>query len=190
LQFGLIIVTFTEELAKEVLSKSVFTTNLLKRFFSPKAGSSIFLNLFVVKPEFLSLPLSFDMVLQKQDIGRCSLIQSVYQHIHLILTTTFGEMTNDSNYGCWVWENDFDNLTSNNKIREQIKQSLIKAVQQYETRIKNVRVEVLIRQEEQFTLINGKHVKKMLDVTLSAFLVSTKEPIVYKDRFFTGPLSY
>ena len=49
-------------------------------------------------------------------------------------------MGNDPNYGCSIWENDFDNLTSNNKIREQIKQSLLRAVNQYETRIKNVKV--------------------------------------------------
>jgi phage baseplate assembly protein W len=143
-----------------------------------------------VKPEYYSLPLSLDMVLQKQDHPRCSLQQSVYHHIHLILTTAFGEMTNDANYGCWIWENDFDNLTSNNKIREQIKQSLLHAVQQYEPRIQNVKVDVLIKQEELLVKLNGRHVKKMLDITVSGRLTATKEPIVYNDRFFTGPLSY
>jgi phage baseplate assembly protein W len=130
------------------------------------------------------------MVLQKQDLPRCSLQQSVFHHIHLILTTAFGEMSNDPNYGCSIWENDFDNLTANNKIREQIKQSLLSAVQQYETRIHQVKVDVLIRQEEQITRVAGRQVKKMLDITVSGFLVATKESIVYNDRFFTGPLSY
>lgn len=143
-----------------------------------------------MKPEYYSLPLSLDMVLQKQDLPRCSLQQSVFHHIHLILTTAFGEMSNDPNYGCSIWENDFDNLTANNKIREQIKQSLLSAVQQYETRIRQVKVDILIRQEEQLTRVAGRQVKKMLDITVSGFLVATKESIVYNDRFFTGPLSY
>lgn len=73
-----------------------------------------------MKPEYYSLPLSLDKVLQKQDLPRCSLQQSVYHHLHLILTTSFGEMGNDANYGCSIWEDDFDNRTSNNKIREKL----------------------------------------------------------------------
>ncbi len=130
------------------------------------------------------------MVLQKQDLHRCTLQQSVNNHIHLILTTTFGEMSNDMNYGCSIWENDFDNLTSNNKIREQIKQSLLKAINKYETRIQNVKVEILIKQEEQQTKLTGKHVKKLLDINITALLVATSERIQYNDRFFTGPFSY
>jgi phage baseplate assembly protein W len=143
-----------------------------------------------VKPEYYSLPLSLDKVLQKQDLTRCTLVQSVYHHIHLILTTAFGEMSNDSNYGCSIWENDFDNLTSNNKIRETIKQSLLHAVNQYEPRIKNIKVDVLIKQEEQLTRLSGRNIKKMLHITISGVLSATKEAIVYTDQFFTGPLSY
>jgi phage baseplate assembly protein W len=143
-----------------------------------------------VKPEYYSLPLSLDSVLRKQDLSRCSLKESVYHHMHLILTTAFGEMTNDPNYGCSIWENDFDNLTSNNKIREQIKQSLISAVNKYEPRVQNVKVEILIRQEEQQTQLTGRHVKKLLDIKIAALLTATREPIQYNDRFFTGPLSY
>lgn len=143
-----------------------------------------------MKPEYYSLPLSLDKVLLKQDHPRCSLQQSVYHHIHLILTTAFGEMTTDENYGCWIWENDFDNLTNNNKIREQIKQSLLFSVQKYEPRIQNIKVDVMIKQEELFARINGRHVKKMLDITVTGKLVATKENFIYNDRFFTGPLSY
>lgn len=143
-----------------------------------------------MKQSYYTLPLSLDTVLQKQEHGHCSLRQSVQQHIHLILTTAFGELTNDNNFGCWIWENDFDNLTSNNKIREQIKQSLLQSVKKYEPRLADVKVEILIRQQELAAKINGRHVKKMLDITVSGYLSATKEAVVYHDRFFTGPLSY
>ncbi len=99
-------------------------------------------------------------------------------------------MSNDSNFGCWIWENDFDNLTSNNKIREQIKQSLLQSINRFELRITNVRVDVMIRQEELLMNLTGRQMKKMMEITVSAFLLATKEPITYTDRFFTGPLSY
>ena len=143
-----------------------------------------------MKPQYFSLPLCLDLVTQKQDIARCSLQQSVKEHIHLILTTAFGEMSNDAGYGCWIWENDFDNLTSANKIREMIKQSLLHSVKQYEPRLHHVKVDILIKQEELPARVNGRRVKKMLDVTVSGQLAATKESIAYNDRFFTGPLSY
>lgn len=99
-------------------------------------------------------------------------------------------MNNDADYGCWIWENDFDNLTANNKIREQIKISLLQAIQRYEPRIQSVQAEVLIKQEEQLIKIHGRQVKKMLTITITGCLAATKESIMYTDRFFTGPLSY
>jgi phage baseplate assembly protein W len=143
-----------------------------------------------VKQFYYTLPLTLDKILQKQEHEQCSLRESVQQHIHLILTTAFGELTNDEGFGCWIWENDFDNLTSNNKIREYIKQSLLLSVKKYEPRIINARVEILIKQQELIAKINGRHVKKMLNVTVSGNLSATKEVIIYHDRFFTGPLSY
>lgn len=182
-----------EELANRVLTINRFHDNSFETIILSLTGSSIFPIIFiliVVKQEYYSLPLSLDKVLQKQDHPRCTLQQSVHQYLHLIITTAFGEMSNDAGFGSWIWENDFDNVTSNNKIREQIKQSLLHAVQKYETRIQNVKVDILIRQEEQFIKINGRHVKKMMEITISGFLAATREPVVYHDRFFTGPLSY
>lgn len=140
--------------------------------------------------EYFSLPLQLDAVMQKREHPRCSLPQSVEQNLHLILVTAFGEMAADEAFGCAIWEHDFDNITSSHKLKEIIRQSLVQAVTGHEGRLGNVRVELLLRQEE-LPLMSGSHqIKKHIDVTITGTLLLTAERFRYNDAFFISPLSY
>lgn len=143
-----------------------------------------------MKQQFYSLPLTFAGVMQKKEHPICSLQQSVAQHLHLIITTSFGELPVDENFGCSIWEHDFDNITSGHKIKEFIKESLRSSIEHYEKRLANVRIELLISQEELAHSIHGARVKKKITITISGLLQSTNEKFIYEDSFFTGPLSY
>lgn len=142
-----------------------------------------------MKQQFYSLPLSFAGVMQKKELPMCALQQSVAQHLHLIITTAFGELPTDENFGCSIWDHDFDNITSTHKIKEYIRQSLQDSIERYEKRLYNVRIDLLIRQEE-ITNLNGYRIKKKITITITGWLQSTSEKFVYEDSFFTGPLSY
>ncbi|HEX9513133.1 MAG TPA: GPW/gp25 family protein [Puia sp.] len=140
--------------------------------------------------EFYSLPLVVDRIMRKQEHPKCSLQQSVVQNLHLILITAFGEFPADEGYGCGIWDHDFDNVTSAHKLREFIRQSLLQSVQQHEKRLANVRVEILLRQEEVPDGPDGRRVKKKIDITIAGILQLTNERFNYRDSFFVGPLSY
>lgn len=138
---------------------------------------------------FYSVPLSLDRILQKEDHPRCTLQQSVAQHLHLIFTTAFREMTADENFGCNIWEHDFDNITSGHKIKELIKQSLLNSISRHEKRIANTCIGVTITQEE----LDSNHsyrVKKRILITVQGILQATNETFQHRESFFTGPLSY
>ncbi len=128
--------------------------------------------------------------MQQKDHPTCSLQQSVAQHLHLIITTSFGELPADENFGCSIWEHDFDNITSAHKIKEFIRESLQSSIEQYEKRLDNVRIDLLISQEELANSPQGARVKKKITVTITGLLRSTNEKFVYEDSFFTGPLAY
>ncbi len=127
--------------------------------------------------------------MRKQEHPKCSLHQSVMQHLHLLLITAYGGFPGDEHFGCSIWDNDFDNVTSAHKLKEMIRQSLLVAVQEYEKRLSNVRAEVVLRQEE-LSGGSGRTVKKRIDITIKGLLKLTNEPFMYKDSFFVGPLSY
>lgn len=140
--------------------------------------------------EFYSLPLVVDRIMHRQEHAKCSLQQSVMQHLHLLLITAFGEFPADEGFGCGIWDHDFDNVTSAHKLKEFIRQSLLQSVQEHEKRLSNARVEILLRQEEVPEGPSGHRVKKKIDVTITGVLQSTNERLNYRDSFFVGPLSY
>jgi phage baseplate assembly protein W len=140
--------------------------------------------------QFYSLPLTFAGIMQKKDHPTCTLQQSVAQHLHLIITTAFGELPAEEKFGCSIWEHDFDNITSAHKIKEYIRESLQNSIEHYEKRLANVRIDLLISQEELINTNYGARVKKKITITITGLLQSTNERFVYEDSFFTGPLSY
>lgn len=140
-----------------------------------------------MQQQYLSLPLDFGSVMRREEHPRISLRQSVIQHLHLLLTTAFGEFPGDEDFGCSIWDYDFDNITSTHKLKEIIRQSLLKSIQEKETRLSHIRVELMIIQEEQ----PGLHsIKKRVSVTVTGILNQTNDPFSFKDSFFVGPLSY
>ncbi|MEO6670258.1 MAG: GPW/gp25 family protein [Ferruginibacter sp.] len=126
----------------------------------------------------------------RKQLAKCSLQQSVIQHVHLLLTTAFGEFPADENFGCGIWEHDFDAVSSAHKVKEAIRQSLLQSIQDKEKRLSNARVELTIVQEEQSEFGGIKSIKKKIDVLVSGTLQVTNERFQFRDTFCVGPLSY
>jgi phage baseplate assembly protein W len=143
-----------------------------------------------MQPEYYSLPLQLEAIMQKRDAPKCTLQQSVAQQLHLLLTTGFGEYSANEGFGCNIWEHDFTNLTSGYKLKETIRQSLLQTIRENEKRLGQVKVELQVRQEELIEGIGTHRIRKRMDVTITGVLQLTKEKFTYKDTFFIGPLSY
>lgn len=140
--------------------------------------------------QYYSLPLALERVMRQQEHPRATLQQSVMQHLHLLLTTAFGEFPGDEHFGCGIWDHDFDNVTSAHKLKELIRQSLLKSIQEQEPRLAHVRVELMILQEELAEGASSRRVKKRINISVTGVLQSTNEQLVFRDSFFVGPLSY
>jgi phage baseplate assembly protein W len=140
-----------------------------------------------MQQQYFSLPLDLGCVMRREEHPRVSLQQSVMQHLHLLLTTAFGEFPGDEDFGCGIWDHDFDNVTSAHKLKEVIRQSLLVSIREKEKRLSHVRVDLMIIQEE----MPGIHsIKKRVSITVSGMLTQTNEPFSFKDSFYVGPLSY
>lgn len=140
--------------------------------------------------EYFTLPMSLDKVMRKEELPKCTLQQSVMQHLHLLLTTGFGEFPGDENFGCAIWDNEFDNVSSAHKVKEIIRQSLLQSIQQKEKRLSNIKVELTILQEELPETSGNKSIKKRIDIIVTGVLQNTNERLQFRDSFFVGPLSY
>jgi predicted component of type VI protein secretion system len=140
--------------------------------------------------KYYTLPLEPELLMQKKAHPGCSLKQSVGHHLHLIITTAFGEMQSDEDFGNSIWDHDFDNVTARTRQQEWMKQSLLLAIRKHEKRLDGIKVDVLVQQEELNALSTERRIKKRLDIFITGRLTATSEDITFRDSFFVSPLSY
>ncbi len=139
--------------------------------------------------QYYRLPLSVDKIITNEDAETCSIEQSVAQFIHLIATSHFGEYDFDKTFGCTIWNIDFDNLTSTNKLKQNISESIAKTLTLHEKRLSDIRVDVKIIQDEFKGTSNGNRVKKRIEIKIKSIKKQTNETFSYSDRFYIAPLA-
>lgn len=142
-----------------------------------------------MKGQYYQLPLDLSRILQKKDMPVCNLEESVGQHIHLLITTVLGENKDDPDYGCQLWDTDFDIKATNNEIKEQVENAIRLAIIKYEKRLVQVRVTAFVSQEE-LAMISGKKIKKKIKVSVNGTLAKNNNPFHYSSYFFVSPLSF
>lgn len=142
-----------------------------------------------MKGQYYKLPLDLSRILQKKDLPQCGLEESVARHIQLLITTVLGENKDDPEYGCRLWENDFDIRASNNEVKEQVENAVKAAITHYEKRLVQIRVVAAVSQEE-LAIPAGRKVKKKIKVIISGILAKNNNPFHYSSYFYISPLSY
>jgi phage baseplate assembly protein W len=142
-----------------------------------------------MKQQYYKLPMDFSRILQKHDLPDVNLEESVAQHIQLLITTVLGENKDDPQYGCQLWDSDFDIRASNNEVKEQVELSIRASINKYEKRLTQTRVVAQISQEELMG-ISAKKVKKKIRVTVTGVLARNKTDFHYSSFFYVSPLSY
>ena len=136
--------------------------------------------------ECYQLPLNFEELLQRRPLARCSAQESIAQHLYLMLTTHFGESRFDPDFGCVVWEQDFEAMT-NMRWKDNVQRSVELTIAAREPRLEQVKVLVGV---EDFELKNvHQRIRKRLEVTVRAVLHRTNEPFSFRASLFVAPLS-
>lgn len=140
--------------------------------------------------KFYTLPLRPERFTTNNEHQKCSIKESIGGFLHLLATTYFGECTFDETFGNALWEVDFDNLTSNDRLRGIITDSITDSIEQYEKRLSGVDVEIKLRQETS-ALKNNHHIaRKRIDIFISGKIKQTNETFSYVESFYIAPISF
>ncbi len=130
-----------------------------------------------------------ESLIKNQKFSKCNIEESISNYLHLLLTSSFGECDFDEEFGCEIWDMDFNNVVSNNKLKYAITDSLLKSIKSNEKRLSNVEVIIEIEQEENSTK-NKTSIKKRVYVITKGVINKTNEAFEYRENFYIGPLSY
>jgi phage baseplate assembly protein W len=138
--------------------------------------------------EYFKLPLKLGEISQKGDHAKCTLKESIAQMIHLIIISHYGECKYDESLGFELWEHDFVTITNTQALKDQLKKSLLRTIQDHEPRLSGLRVDVQLDQVEY--RIPKIRTKIMIKVLVNGNIIKTNEQFSFTEQFFIGPLSY
>ena len=135
---------------------------------------------------YYRLPLDLAAILERRQLPRCSVQESIAQHLYLMMTTTFGESRYEPAFGCQVWEQDFEAMTTM-RWKDEVQHSVEQAIRAYEPRLVRARAQVTVT---DFELKNvNQRIRKRLEISVTAALHRTDEPFTFQASLFVAPLS-
>jgi len=138
--------------------------------------------------DFLQIPIHPELLTRKKHLKRCSLNESVSAMMRLISVTQYGENKQDESFGNELWEFDFETIDNVQAFKEQLSESLQKAITQHERRLNTVKVNIGF--EQVLTTVYNRRVKQRIQIGIEGMLRKTNEPFAHNEVFFMGPLSY
>ena len=123
------------------------------------------------------LPLDFSKLMKrgKQKHPKCSLEESIRQHIFLMLVTRFGANRYAYDYGCELWKYDFDSPKTINSQRPNLERSIKELLQRFEPRLGDVSVSIQITAEDlpisKFGTV--RKAKKKISIVIKGKMIET-----------------
>lgn len=145
-----------------------------------------------MKQQYYKLPLDFSRLLENGggELEKCSEVESVNQNIELILTTAPGRHRFDPNFGCKIWDLDFQVVSSEEKWKKLFEEYVTEAIVKYEHRLSDMIITVdlhdVVREER---LSYAVQVRKRADVYVVGTLNSNGEQLRLRYTLYLGPLS-
>jgi len=135
-------------------------------------------------------PFGMGRLLQGQDLESQDIGASISQYIELIIFTRYGEHRYDPNFGCEIWDLDFELIVSERMWEEKLRQSLLRSITKYEQRIYDVQIDAHIKEVNKFyPLRNVNEIKKKVEIIINGKMHQTGENYTFTTSLFLSPLS-
>lgn len=142
--------------------------------------------------QYYKTPIRFDSVFEEngKPMKTCSELESIDQHIELLLTTCPGEHIFDKNFGCRIWDMDFERVVSRQKWEEDFTAHIIETVRKFEQRLADVTASIQIMEvTHEDTVTKSTAIKKKVVVHIKGRLISSNDYCSFRYRLYLGPLS-
>jgi phage baseplate assembly protein W len=139
--------------------------------------------------KYYSLPLRADLIVQKKQHNSCSLIDSIAQNLHLIISTYRGESAYAADeYGCSIWDEEFRTQLSI-RWKEELRQSVMNAVEKFEPRLRLSDIKVEIIDHESVNENKNLRIRRKIILSISGIIKKTNEKFNFQKSLFISPLS-
>lgn len=138
------------------------------------------------------LPLLFTRLFETniRDLARCTEEESIDQNLEMIIMTCPGEHKYDPDFGCKIWDLDFERVVSMHRWEGQFMQYILEAIQKYERRVQEVDARVKFYDvRSEYERSGSISIRKRVDIQIDAVIISSKKKCCFYYSFYLGPLS-
>lgn len=123
-------------------------------------------------------------------LSHCTLLESIDQNIELLLTTCPGEHGFNADFGCKIWDMDFERVLSRSQWEESFISHIEEAVKENEKRLTDVQVKIVMRDVQwEDGITQTTTIRKKVDVIILANIRETGQNCGFKYSLYMGPLS-
>jgi len=138
------------------------------------------------------IPLDIEAFFSTRRFPVKPLDRSIAENIHLLLITSRGEFEFDPEFGCEVWDNDFETQNTMTGWMDRVASGIQGRLSIYEKRLSDLEITVEHAQAEFFAKIGERvasRLKRKLTVRINAKVANTNEPFRFEDVIFMSPFS-
>ena len=138
------------------------------------------------------LPLDFVRIFESKirNLSTQTEMESIDQHLELLITTCPGEHKYDPNYGCKIWDLDFQRVISMGQWENLFTKYIGESIDQYEPRISidDIKVE-FSDTRRMYAFPEATSIKKRVDIKIDAIVKTTGKKCCFVYSLYLGPLS-
>ncbi len=116
------------------------------------------------------IPIRFNSVFEEngKPMLTCNEVESIDQHIELLLTTCPGEHKFNKSFGCRIWDMDFERVVSQARWEGTFVEHIVEAIRKYEQRVSNVVPKVsFVDTKKDYEFSGATSVRKRADISIA-----------------------
>jgi len=137
---------------------------------------------------YYKLPLRLDEIIRKKKLDSCSLTHSVAQNLHLIISTYRGESGFSEDYGCSLWDEEF-NIQLNPRWKEHLIDSLRETLIKFEPRLQVMEIKATLSEVNEAMSAEIFRARRSLGLEIRGVIKKTNESFHFRDSVFISPLA-
>jgi len=140
----------------------------------------------------IRLPLNCRHFTTQLTFERCSIEESIAWHIRLLITTSYGECGFDEEFGCEIWEHEFEHAQVSRIWIDKMAIQMKSMLERYEKRLTQITVKASVSEEEmrhEEVDKNLVRLQKSLHINVRGNIASTNEPFYFNDKIYLSPFA-
>lgn len=135
-------------------------------------------------------PIDLQSVTAGRQLRTCDLGESISQLLYMLISTRKGELPCDPEFGCAIWDLQFEIVVDSMKWRSAVEQSIFEGVSRYEKRLENIEVEVSLKDVEvTYPFKKYPEIKKQSTIHVRGKLKHLQENFSFSTQIYVSPLA-